>query len=463
MNYWLEFDFTKTFFSQFDDLLIKVPRINLYLQKEENSPYSNFESEIKDCYLTVWWHWNENNIYVTYWMKSKNSVDNYWLFDSNASYENIICYSLYNCFYLQYSSFCEKCYFWFDLKSCKNCFWCVWLRNKEYFLFNKKYTKEEYFEKIKSYDFSNFANIKKIKREFEKIYFDTPHLNLNIWNSENCLWNDIFNSKNCINSFSLEEAENCNYSLIVWIAKDCMDCSSTWIIEKSYECSSWWMHAYANLFTQFSYDCTNVIYCDNCHYSSNLFWCVWLKNKNYCILNKQYTKEEYENLVPKIIEAMKKTWEWWEFFPSKISPFWYNETSAIDYYSLSKKEALNKWFNWLEYEPPFPKVKKIIPASKLPNYVKDIPDDILNWAIECEITKKPFRIIKQELDFYRKHNLPIPRRHPDQRHLDRMALINNNKLYSAICDKCWVKIKTIYTPKGKEIIYCEECYNNEVY
>lgn len=25
--------------------------------------------------------------------------------------------------------------------------------------------------------------------------------------------------------------------------------------------------------------------------------------------------------------------------------------------------------------------------------ITDIPDDILNWAIECEVTKKPFRII----------------------------------------------------------------------
>ena len=31
-----------------------------------------------------------------------------------------------------------------------------------------------------------------------------------------------------------------------------------------------------------------------------------LRNKSYCILNKQYTKEEYEELVPKIIEHMMK-------------------------------------------------------------------------------------------------------------------------------------------------------------
>ena len=108
-------------------------------------------------------------------------------------------------------------------------------------------------------------------------------------------------------------------------------------------------------------------------------------------------------------------------------------------------------------------VYKIIPANKLPDSISDIPDDILNWAIECEVTKKPFRIIKQELEFYRKHNLPIPRKHPDQRHLDRMSLRNPRKLFDRNCDKCWVNMKTTYSTDREEKVYCEECYNKEVY
>jgi len=120
-------------------------------------------------------------------------------------------------------------------------------------------------------------------------------------------------------------------------------------------------------------------------------------------------------------------------------------------------------FNWSTYESPFPKVDKIIPANKLPDDIKDIPDDILNWAIECEVSKKPFKIIKQELEFYRKHNLPIPRRHPDQRHLDRMKLRNPRKLYDRKCDKCKKDMKTTYAPNRPEIVYCQNCYDKEVY
>lgn len=84
---------------------------------------------------------------------------------------------------------------------------------------------------------------------------------------------------------------------------------------------------------------------------------------------------------------------------------------------------------------PFPKVEKILKASELPD-IKDVEDDILKQAIECEITKKPFRIIKQELEFYRKNELQLPRRHSDQRHMDRMNLRNPRKLRERKCNKC---------------------------
>ncbi len=269
-----------------------------------------------------------------------------------------------------------------------------------------------------------------------------------------------------------------------------------------------------------------MTYCIECITGcSHLFACVGLRNKSYCIFNKQYTKEQYEELVPRIIEHMMKTLEWGEFFPSWVSPFGYNETVAMDHFPLAREEVLGVGaeapdgterssgprlvlgvgaeaqsgsserrppqasgrgpaeqgsfrtepiFRWSDYEPPFPKVEKTIPASKLPERIEDIPDDILNWAVECEATGKPFRIISQELEFYRKHHLPIPRRHPDQRHLDRMALRNPRKLFERTCDclDCAknnatsdgkpAKFLTTYSPERPEKVYCEACYAKEV-
>jgi hypothetical protein len=72
-------------------------------------------------------------------------------------------------------------------------------------------------------------------------------------------------------------------------------------------------------------------------------------------------------------------------------------------------------------------------------------------------------IVKPELEFYRKHHLPLPRRHPDQRHLERLQKRNPRALYLRTCDNCHKEIVSIYPADDTRKIYCEECYTKEVY
>jgi len=60
-----------------------------------------------------------------------------------------------------------------------------------------------------------------------------------------------------------------------------------------------------------------------------------LRNKSYCIFNKQYTQEEYETLVPQLIEKMKADGEWGFFSPAAAS-FPYNDSLAMEYFPVSK-------------------------------------------------------------------------------------------------------------------------------
>jgi hypothetical protein len=190
---------------------------------------------------------------------------------------------------------------------------------------------------------------------------------------------------------------------------------------------------------------------------------VGLKHKKYCILNRQYTQDEYERLVPQIIEHMRQGGEWGEFFPTTLSPFPYNETLAQESFPLSKEEILKRGWMWREQKDEMPKVEKVIVARNLPDSIEDVPDDILNWAVECEVTKRPFKIIKPELEFYRKMKLPVPHFHPDERHCRRMELRNPQHLWSRQCAKCGKGIETTYPPERPERVYCEECYLKEVY
>ena len=184
---------------------------------------------------------------------------------------------------------------------------------------------------------------------------------------------------------------------------------------------------------------------------------------SYCILNKQYTKKEYEELLPKIISHMEKTGEWGEFFSPKISPFSYNETMAQEFFPLTKEEALSKGYKWNEINEESTKSDKVISAEQLPPSITDIPDDILNWSIKCEASGKLFKIVPQELAFYRKMKLPIPRLHHEERYKRRIQQRPPRKLWKRSCDKCGKEIQTTYAPDRPEKVYCETCYRKEIY
>lgn len=198
----------------------------------------------------------------------------------------------------------------------------------------------------------------------------------------------------------------------------------------------------------------------------------------YCVLNKQYSREEWERLVSRIIEHMQGTGEWGEFLPKEVFCFGYNKTTAQMYYPLGREQALAAGYKWDDYELPQPDVANKITAADLPDNIDDVMDDILERAIECEATGKLFKITPRELKFYREQRIPLPRRHYDQRHLDRFSKRNPRRFWKreCMCDKnghghvgdhagggCAVEFLTSYSPERPEIVYCEACYMKTVY
>ena len=204
---------------------------------------------------------------------------------------------------------------------------------------------------------------------------------------------------------------------------------------------------------------SNIFYGHHCmNNSQHLFGCVGLKHAEYCILNKQYTKEEYFELRDKIIEHMKQTGEWGEFFPIEMSPFAYNETVAQEYFPMTKEEVLARGWKWKDEES-----KNYQPQTyQIPNSITDVPDTICNEILACETCGKNYKIQKTELSFYRKMNLPIPRKCPECRHNERMKLRNPRTLFDRKCEKCGVDIQTTFAPERPELVYCEGCYLGEV-
>src|SRR3989338_5247670 len=52
---------------------------------------------------------------------------------------------------------------------------------------------------------------------------------------------------------------------------------------------------------------------------------------------------------------------------------------------------------WREQADEPMSVPRTLNGEDLPETVDEVPDDVLSWAVRCKESKRPFRIIKQEL------------------------------------------------------------------
>ncbi|MDC0506215.1 hypothetical protein OAN96_01320 [Candidatus Gracilibacteria bacterium] len=461
LEYGVDFDFNRSFFEQYGEFTHTIPRINILNWESVNSEYTNQSLNNKNGYFLTSSGFCEDSLY-SHWLKfSHNCSDCLQLDKGDNSYECVNGVSVYNSSYIENSENISDSIFLDDCKNTQCSIASTGLRNKKNYFLNEPTTQEE-INRIQNRLVDDEEYFEEIRHKYIALK-DSGVKKYMFGESNHDVSGDyVYNSKNVTYCFNCDDIEDVSYSFDSLVGKHSHDITEAYIVEQSYEAHGG-NEIFKSAFCSNFYTSTSVYYCFFGTNIQNCFGCFGVRNKQYCIFNKQYTKQEYEKLVPKIIEHMRVTGEWGEFFPSELSPFGYNETVANEYFPLEKQEVISQGFNWADYRTTVVKVAKTIPANKLPENITDIPDDILNWAVECEITKKLFRITAQELEFYRKHKLPIPRRHPDQRHLDRMNARNPRKLFERDCDKCGVEMQTTYAPERPEKVYCESCYNEEIY
>jgi len=275
--------------------------------------------------------------------------------------------------------------------------------------------------------------------------------------NENVTGNNIFECKNLQSCFDCTELEDCTYCWTLNQGKDCRDCYG-WgrTAELCYECTEVGDGSMNAVLSAKVYASHDILYSFSCYRCHHLFGCVSMKDASYCIFNTQYTKEEYEKKVPELIESMSTHGEWGEFFPMQIAPFAYNACAAIDYFPITEREARDKNITWysdvLAQNSNSPAAPDTIEStSKAPA------------VFRCNATGVPFKIIEQELAFYKEEGIAPPDVCFTERNRRRFAECDAHTLWSRTCDKCQKPIVTSYSPDRPEIVYCEECYLKEVY
>ncbi len=465
LEFGVDYNPQESFFNQFHKFVLNVPHQSLNKDPQSvNCEYVVSGVMSKNCYYVAVPYKSENVYHSFLPFLSNNCVDINEITSSENCYECANLDHCYNCQYVYDSTNCIDSYFLFDCKNCSNCFLCTNLRNKQYCILNKQYTKEEYERKMKEIDLGSRQQMQKYQQEFEKLLKQAIYRNINNIKAENCIGNDIKNSKDCYMSFrSLGDSENLRYCNSFHTIKDTMDFHggagsqlvyhSTGIINAS--------NIKFSIVIRTGLDLEYCIECSNCEHC---FACFGLKNKKYCIFNKQYSESEYWHKVDKIKTQMLKNEEYGEFFPVKKSPFPYNETSASIEFPLSKEEILSKEWYYLEAEDEIDISKyEVLTPNQIPDNIKDVDNSILDKVLICSQTQRPFKLTKFELNFYKKHHIPIPNIHPLQRIKNRFIKWRHPyKLWKDKCQKCHNNMYSNYNPKRGLKVYCEKCYQQEV-
>ncbi|MFZ1019676.1 MAG: hypothetical protein WAN61_01630, partial [Minisyncoccia bacterium] len=184
------------------------------------------------------------------------------------------------------------------------------------------------------------------------------------------------------------------------------------------------------------------------------------------------------------VDKKSRIYKYGEFFPFELSSHAYNETLAQEYVPINEEKADELGYLWDDTEE-----KSYVPTKswkELPETIGQTDDSILSEIILCETwdknkkeaqnhkCTKAFKITQNELNMYRKWNIPLPTKCSNTRYFELFKERNLPNFWHRTCmcektnhihgeSKCENEFETSYSPDRPEIVYCETCYNQEIY
>jgi len=413
------YDPSRPFFEQWKELWMNVDATNMInFFMSENSDYGDVVSKSRNVYLSTYVVNGNEDVVYSYGVKDNCSR----IFNSSIISDG--CENIYNSlgvshsFEIIYSRYiANSSHIWFstNLQGCSHCLFCNGLENKSYCISNKQYSKEEYLElkqqylseKGKFHDY--YEQICRIPSQHVASSNVSGHYAIESHDVENAYfpyrvntWRNLINVGGSEGNTDIYDVVNGGWPELHNI------CGVNGIAINT-------QYAYLSCHIP---NCHNVYYCFYSESCSYCLWCIGLKNKEYCIFNKQYSREERHQKVNEIFENMEQSGEFGEFFPSSINPFYFNDTVAALIEDFDRDEIVGDWYMRRDEEikVDIPEWMDVVSHSELSSFEQTVD---ANYTIDESILKKVirdeewhnYRIIKMEYDFLIKYWLPLPRAH----------------------------------------------------
>ena len=427
LDHGLDYDFGISFFDNFQSLLRNVPFSALYnYSGAENSNFAFSVLNSKNCYLSFTVISDCENIAYSFAVKewctnvfNSIQVSNH----SENIYESNSIIKSYQIFYSKFVENSSDIWFSSNMLWCRECIFSDGLENQSYCIENVPYSEEEYFQKKKE--------ILKDVSKHTSWYRQVNGIGKNLWSV------DIQNGNFVLRS---EDVKDGMYCFNLKHAKNTFVVGSPKLNEYMYDAFEAWAHGNSHFYWALNawvssenlYNSEGIVtgynifysrFLENCNYC---LWCIWLRNQEYCILNKQYTKEDWFATVDRIFSRMEEDNLLGDFFPWYVNPFYFNDTIGDIVGDFDKHEIEEAGYLWRDEKirVDIPEWSDIISTEELKDNQWYSAD--WSWRINPEVLKKViednngnyYRIVQMEYDFLVKHNLPLPEIH----WLDRMKL-----------------------------------------
>lgn len=304
----------QTFFTELQRLLDTYPKVPTTIVSSENCDYGNkvfysknmsFAFDIGNCTDGAF-------VYDSY--LSPNCIDCDYTVESELCYESVDAFKCFNCNYIENCGRCRDISFSYNCINCHDVFGCVNLQNKSFCIFNRQLSEEEYRQKVKEIEKWPPEKVLVYVEELKKRY---PVTQTNEAHNENAEYgNYIYFSKNCYLCFDAGHDEDGAYLYDSFYNKSCMDMTyAGHNVQLGYQIVDSRDLFNCN-FAVYSSNSQDSSYIFDCFNVKNCLGCVALKNKEYCVLNRQVTKEEYEKIKEDLfsqLQSEKIAWNTLQF------------------------------------------------------------------------------------------------------------------------------------------------------
>ena len=290
-----------SFFSELQRIILSHPKLPVAVVSSQECKFCNEVYNSKNLFYCFDTYNTTDSFYLFDSFKCANCGDCDYAVESELCYESVDPYKAFNCDFIEYcdnirdSAYCYNC-------TGNNLFGCVNLKNKSFCIFNRQLTEDEYNKQLVRLRSLPSEKILTIVEDLKKRFPLTQTVGAD---NENAVYgNYIHFNKNCYLCFDAAYDENCAYLYDSFNCKTSYDLTYVALgTELTYEAVDS-VTLFNCSFAVHASNCQDSAYIFNCFNVKNSLGCVGLSNKEYCILNRQFEKEEYENLSSQIIAQL---------------------------------------------------------------------------------------------------------------------------------------------------------------